>query len=405
MDPTFTPAEVQNALARLRAGEAVPGWTYTKTDPGWGFQNDNEVWNPGGESIHYDISPTRRQGYSLEGTPTTPVFNPGEGYRRSVKYVEPLALAAFGTALGYGLTGGFGSAAGTTSGGSTLGSLGNVTALGTPAAELGAAGGLSTSAAGALPGIGASAGVAGGGGVGTGIGSTLGKMAGGKMFEFLIPAAAQLIGTGMQASAASKAAAASGAAADRATALQERIYQESIARQQPFLAGGTEDYNRLRAMMSGGPEAAQNFLQMDPGYQFRLSEGLKSLDRQAAARGGLISGGALKAAQRYGQDVASQEFGSAYNRLANLANLGPQAAGVMSNLGQNYAGNVGNIMMSQGQTAANAALARGSAHGQGLNQLGYLAGRYYGQPGGGGGMPATGGIPTGMLPGGYEFPG
>lgn len=200
------------------------------------------------------------------------------------------------------------------------------------------------------------------------------------MFEFLIPAAAQLIGTGMQASAASKAAAASGAAADRATALQERIYQESIARQQPFLAGGTEDYNRLRAMMSGGPEAAQNFLQMDPGYQFRLSEGLKALDRQAAARGGLISGGALKAAQRYGQDVASQEFGSAYNRLANLANLGPQSAGVMSNLGQQYAGNVGNIMMGQGNVAANAALARGSAYGQGLNQLGYLAGRYYGQP-------------------------
>ncbi len=115
-DPTFTPAEVQQILGRLRAGESVPGWTYTKTDPGWGLQNDNEVWNEGGESIHYDISPTRRQGYSLEGTPTTPVFNPGEGYRRSKKYVEPLALAAFGTALGYGLLNGAG-AAGTASGG------------------------------------------------------------------------------------------------------------------------------------------------------------------------------------------------------------------------------------------------------------------------------------------------
>jgi hypothetical protein len=31
----------------------------------------------------------------------------------------------------------------------------------------------------------------------------------------------------------------------------------------------------------------------DPGYAFRLSEGQKGLDRQAAARGGLISGGAL----------------------------------------------------------------------------------------------------------------
>jgi hypothetical protein len=200
------------------------------------------------------------------------------------------------------------------------------------------------------------------------------------MFQFLIPAAAALIGGSMQARAAKSAAQTSAEATDRATELQRQQYEQNIARQQPFLQGGTEDYNRLRALMSGGPGAAQNFLQMDPGYQFRLSEGMKALDRQAAARGGLISGGALKAAQRYGQDLGSQEFGAAYNRLAGLADVGPRAAGVMSGLGQTYATNVGNMMVGQGQTAANAALARGSAYSGGLNQLGYLAGRYYGQP-------------------------
>jgi hypothetical protein len=199
------------------------------------------------------------------------------------------------------------------------------------------------------------------------------------MFQFLIPAAAALIGGSMQARAAKSAAQTSAEATDRATELQRQQYEQNIARQQPFLQGGTEDYNRLRALMSGGPGAAQNFLQIDPGYQFRLSEGMKALERQAAARGGLISGGALKAAQRYGQDLGSQEFGAAYNRLASLANIGPQAAGVMSTLGQNYASNVGNMMVGQGQTAANAALARGSAYSGGLNQLGYLTGRYYGQ--------------------------
>ena len=199
------------------------------------------------------------------------------------------------------------------------------------------------------------------------------------MFEYLIPAAASLIGTSMSANAAKSAASESAAAADRATQLQQRMYEESVARQQPFLQTGTEMFNRLAALQRGGPEA-QNFLQMDPGYQFRLSEGMKALDRQAAARGGLISGGALRAAQRYGQDLGSQEFGAAYNRLASMANVGPQAAGVMSNLGQNYATNVGNIYQQQGGTAANAALARGSAYSGGLNQLGYLAGRYYGQP-------------------------
>jgi len=200
------------------------------------------------------------------------------------------------------------------------------------------------------------------------------------MFEFLIPAAASLFGAKMSSDAAKSAARTSAESADKATALQQQMYQESVARQQPFLQGGTEDYNRLRSLMSGGPGAAQNFLQMDPGYQFRLSEGMKALDRQAAARGGLISGGALKAAQRYGQELGSQEFGAAYNRLAGLADVGPRAAGVMSGLGQTYATNVGNMMLGQGQTAANAALARGSAYSGGLNQLGYLAGRYYGQP-------------------------
>jgi hypothetical protein len=199
------------------------------------------------------------------------------------------------------------------------------------------------------------------------------------MFQFLIPAAATLIGAKMSGDAAKSAARTSAESADKATALQQQMYEENIARQQPFLQTGTEFFNRLAAVQRGGPEA-QNFLQMDPGYQFRLSEGLKALDRQAAARGGLISGGALKAAQRYGQDLGSQEFGAAYNRLAGLADVGPRAAGVMSGLGQTYATNVGNMMLGQGNTAANAALARGSAYAGGLNQLGYLAGRYYGQP-------------------------
>lgn len=234
------------------------------------------------------------------------------------------------------------------------------------------------------------------------------------VWSFIIPAAAALLGARSASKATKEAAATSAASADRATELQQRIYEENVARQQPFLQTGTEFFNRLAALQRGGPEAAQNFLQMDPGYGFRLSEGLKAMERGAAARGGLMSGAALKAGQRYGQDLASQEYGNAYNRLASLANVGPQAAGVMSNLGQNYATNVGNIMMGQGQTAANAALARGSAYSGGLNQLGYLAGRYYGQPQGGGymapvesrdlsGVGSGGG--GGYYPGDYYGPG
>jgi hypothetical protein len=183
-----------------------------------------------------------------------------------------------------------------------------------------------------------------------------------------------------QASAAQSAADAQLQAAREANALQQRIYEESVGRQQPFLQGGTEDYNRLRALMTGGPGAAQQFLQMDPGYGFRLAEGQKALDRQAAARGGLISGAALKAATRYGQELGSQEFQNAYNRLAGLADVGPRAAGVMSSLGQTYGQQAGQNLMAGGQAAAggitNAAGARSSGYIGGANALAGGLGQY-----------------------------
>lgn len=168
-----------------------------------------------------------------------------------------------------------------------------------------------------------------------------------------------------QAGAARDAADAQLTASREANALQQRMYEEGVTRQQPFLQGGTEDYNRLRSLMSGGPEASQQFLQMDPGYGFRLSEGMKALDRQAAARGGLMSGAALKAAQRYGQDYASGEFSNAYNRLANLADLGPRSAGVMSSMGENYANAAGQNLMAGGQAVGQGYMNAGAARASG----------------------------------------
>jgi len=68
--------------------------------------------------------------------------------------------------------------------------------------------------------------------------------------------------------------------------------------------------------LSPGELGTEQFnFQADPGYGFRMSEGLKALERSAAARGGLVSGGAGKALQRYGQDLASQEYGNAFQRF------------------------------------------------------------------------------------------
>jgi hypothetical protein len=112
----------------------------------------------------------------------------------------------------------------------------------------------------------------------------------------------------------------------------------------------------------------------DPGYQFRLSEGMKGLERSAAARGGLLSGGTLKGIQRYGQDMASQEYTNAFNRyqaertgtlnpFQAMAGQGQSTANTLSNLGMNYANQAGEAY----QGAANA---RASGYVGGANAIG-----------------------------------
>lgn len=54
--------------------------------------------------------------------------------------------------------------------------------------------------------------------------------------------------------------------------------------------------------------------EVDPGYQFRKAEGAAGLEGSAAAGGSLLSGAALKSLNRYNSDLASQEYGNAWQR-------------------------------------------------------------------------------------------
>lgn len=81
------------------------------------------------------------------------------------------------------------------------------------------------------------------------------------------------------------------------------------------------------AAQYGGGTASEKFvlptgqaaLDADPGYQFRLDQGLKSLQNSASARGLLRTGGTLKDIQDFGQKAASQEYQSAVDRAMQVA--------------------------------------------------------------------------------------
>lgn len=113
--------------------------------------------------------------------------------------------------------------------------------------------------------------------------------------------------------------------------------------------------------------------QTDPGYEFRLGEGLNALEAGAAARGGLYSGAAMRDALKYGQDYASQEFGNIYNRLAGVAQSGLGAAQMSGNASMQAAGNVGNALGAMGNAQAAGYIGQGNAWNSGIgNALGVL---------------------------------
>jgi len=212
----------------------------------------------------------------------------------------------------------------------------------------------------------------------------------------LISAGASLLGGAMSSNAAENAAETQAAAANRAADLEYKMFKENQAAQKPFLEAGYKGQNRLLDLLglsantgaAGYGSAARNFgmsdFQADPGYGFRMSEGVKALDRSAASRGGLLSGATLKGAQRFGQDLGSQEYQNAYNRyqtnranilnpLQSLAGQGQTTANTLGTAGQNYATNAGNAYMNAGNAAASGYVGSANAW---SNALGGAANMY-----------------------------
>lgn len=194
-----------------------------------------------------------------------------------------------------------------------------------------------------------------------------------------------------QAAAAQQAAGTYASSADRAAELQREMFERQVALQEPFRQAGISALNRLVPLATEYKPFGMQQFQQDPGYAFRLSEGMKALNQQAAARGGLMSGNALRAAQQYGQGLASQEYENAFRRyqlereaqlnpLQSLANVSQTGVGNLGTLGQQYASNVGNIGMGAGEAQGNALLAAAQARGSAYKGIGQTLGGVFGQP-------------------------
>lgn len=206
------------------------------------------------------------------------------------------------------------------------------------------------------------------------------------------------IGSAILGSNAAKDAAAQSAAATQ-KGIDEQARQFDITQQQaaPFRQAGLRGLSSYEALAGSGNQGnlpgafsytSQDFQKgMDPGYNFRRTEGLRALDRVMGRRGQLGSGARYRGLMELGQNLASQEFGAARGRAfqdygtqvaqeqaqyqrgyltplsnyANLAGMGQSITSGLAGMRGNYASNVANLYGQQGQAQAAGTLGQAGA--------------------------------------------
>lgn len=197
---------------------------------------------------------------------------------------------------------------------------------------------------------------------------------------------AGVAGAAISSGSAKSAAGKQTDAANASNALQSQQYDDTVARNQPFVSGGTSAYNALlgRLGLAGTSDTAAGYgtlgkvptsadVMATPGYQFGLDQGQQALNRQITASGMAGSGAALKAAARYGTDYATTKYDDAfnnlqtantntYNQLSGTARIGQASANNTAAAGEGYATTSGNNL----QGAANAQGAAGIATGNSI---------------------------------------
>lgn len=186
---------------------------------------------------------------------------------------------------------------------------------------------------------------------------------------------ASAVGAASTAYAASTAAGAQTNAANQASNTALSMYNTTSNNLAPYRAIGqtaeTDLTNQLPTL-TAPVSMTEDQVQQTPGYQFNLTQGLKSVENSNIARGLGQSGAALKGAATFATGLADNtyqnQFNNAvtnqtntYNRLAGLVNTGENAAAGTGTAGTSAANTVASAQIGAGNAQAAAANATGGA--------------------------------------------
>jgi hypothetical protein len=176
----------------------------------------------------------------------------------------------------------------------------------------------------------------------------------------------------MSSDSSKKAARAGNASAQSGLDLQRQqfdTFQQNIA---PYLQAGEGALGGLNALAEGDYSAFEE----SPDYLYARDQMQQGIERGAAARGSLYSGGTNVDLGRQLGGLASQNLGNYRNSLFQLAGMGQNAAVGAGNLGQQSANAQSGLLAQQGQNNANAAIQQGNAWGNALQGIAGVAGQY-----------------------------
>lgn len=208
-----------------------------------------------------------------------------------------------------------------------------------------------------------------------------------------MPSIGTAVGAGVSLISGRRSSKAAERAAD--TQSQSAIYAADLAQDRyeqtredltPWRETGEKALYTLRDLLgldSGGDgpllkDFSLEDFEKEPGYEFRLGEGEKAINRNAAGRGNYDSGATMKALLRFNQDYASNEYTNAYNRdnidktrkynfLAGVGDTGQTTAVQTGQFGAQSAVQQGNLITAAGNARAAGIVSGSNARTAGLN--------------------------------------
>jgi hypothetical protein len=199
-------------------------------------------------------------------------------------------------------------------------------------------------------------------------------------------------------------------AAKSAAAIQQQTARESnaLAREnrdflyskiQPTTERGDAAGATINALLGlgGDTTGANNAFRQFIGnsdFAFQEGQGERGLAARLSAAGGVESGAAIKATQRFRTDLQSGYRGQFFDLLGRQQGAGLSGLNALAGVGTNFVNTVTNNNQNAADAASNAALIRGNANAGFASTAGNALGQFAGMAFGGGFGGSFGKLPT-----------